>query len=701
AFFEVEVTADAPGAGQATIANDETNPLTGNVPVPGTSVSNIILVGENAKTVEILPVEGASDLVIDGRNSEDLGNVLIISKDNDPLNPNDDEGGGQLIFDFNDPVIVESVDLLDINELGGTIKLYGANGALLSTTLIPALGENTFQTVFVKQAADNTPVEATRMVIDLNGDGAISEIVYTEVNPVREYSIDHQYINEGDAHCIEVTVQDDDGGTATTSGGKIEVTNGPPIITEQTAIPTTSDRSTVTMVNEFIDSVDDIHTATVNFGDGTEVQVIVLEVDPGDPTRLVVPTYPLPGPSITVTDANGVSVPGIDPTSQEGVSFRNPATGDTMPAIDPITGEPTLMIDPVTGEIVPMTDPATGTPALIVDPATGDLVPATDPATGLPVLVIDPATGALIPNIDPATGNPVAAVSGATTPGAIDAILTVDPNAGQPISFIDPATGALIPLVDPVTGQSNLDQMFDPVTGKLAPILDPVTGEPTTSFAVLDASIRQIVASHQYGVEATFSITTKVTDEEGASDSRTTQFDAFLPKIGTPIHNKPIDIIPTLERAGFDISQLTGGSGLFGQRIPAGVFGGMIFGNDAGIFGTPVLSGITTPGGLVAVTFYDGYGQVLGMEEVNADTNGYWLAMLEYGYILEEGSGIASALVTAPSALTGDVDPITYDFAPDSVVEDTLRHEFEIGDVRLTGRLIAPADEISHEDEEE
>ena len=125
-----------------------------------------------------------------------------------PLAPNDDEAGGQLIFNFNSPVLIESVDLLDINAAGGTIKLFDASGRLLSTKIIPALGENTFQTVFVKGQLNGSPFEASRMVVTLSGDGAISKLVYTDVNPVREYSINHRYVEEsapGAPHHVTVT----------------------------------------------------------------------------------------------------------------------------------------------------------------------------------------------------------------------------------------------------------------------------------------------------------------------------------------------------------------------------------------------------------------------------------------------------------------------------------------------------------------
>ena len=48
-----------------------------------------------------------------GVNANALGNVLILSEDNDSADPNDRSEGGTFIFDFDSSVSVEQIELLD------------------------------------------------------------------------------------------------------------------------------------------------------------------------------------------------------------------------------------------------------------------------------------------------------------------------------------------------------------------------------------------------------------------------------------------------------------------------------------------------------------------------------------------------------------------------------------------------------------
>jgi VCBS repeat-containing protein len=536
--------------GQATFANTEANPFTGDLLLVGTEISNVIIFGED------LRIEGGSTTREEGMNAIDLGKVLIISKDGDSLDPDDDEAGGSLTFDFNSRVIVHSIDLLDINEEGGKIELFDADGNLLSTTIIPAIGENTFQTVFVKAATDGTPFEATRMVVTLAGDGAIANFVYTDVDPIREYRIEHRYVEEsapGTPHQITITVEDDDGGVDTMVHGEIEVTNGPPIIESLVAIPASGDRGTVTTIARFVDSTGDLHTATVDFGDGTVVEAIVL-------------TY------------------------------------------DPVTGRFEAPVYPGTTEIV---------------------------------------------------------------------------------TFIDPVTGDRVPLVDPVSGEFNLGGLVDPATGRMAPLHDPATGGTTTSYAVLDASTRQVFATHRYSASSDYEITITVSDEEEAAADEVVDYRSFEASLGTP--RPPIDIIPALERQGFDLSRLTGGSGIFGERIAAGVFGGVGFDRE-GFVDLAIFAGRAAPGGIITVSFYNELGDLVGFEEVSVDSRGYWMLQVD-GILLDPGkNGIRGIEVSKGFLPDGRIDAQRYDFRIDSAIEDALREHFQIGESPFAGRILSPVD---------
>ncbi|MBP6782919.1 MAG: VCBS domain-containing protein [Verrucomicrobiales bacterium] len=545
----ITVAGGAGAHGQATAANTGANPFTGDLLLVGTEVSNVILYGED------LRIEGASTTSEEGMNNINLGRVLIISKDGDRFDPNDDEAGGRLIFNFNSPVLIDSVDLLDINEVGGKIELFDAQGRLLSTTVIPVLGENTFQTVFVKGGTDGTPFEASRMVVTLAGDGAIANFVYTDVNPIREYRIDHRYIEEstpGNLHQITVTVEDDDGGRTTRVLGEIEVTNGAPIIESMVTIPVSRDRNTVTTIARFIDSSGDIHTVEVSFGDGTVIEAIVV-------------------------------------------------------AYDPVTGRHEVPVFPGTTEIV---------------------------------------------------------------------------------RFIDPATGAPVRLVDPVSGQFNLGGLFDPATGRMAAIQNPVTGGATTTYAILDASTRQVFASHLYSTRGTFNISVTVTDEEGASSREVVRFSNFSAKLGRL--RPPVDILSSLERQGFDLGNLVGETGILGERIASGIFGAVGF-DLQGYADLAIFIGRGATGGIVTVSFYNAVGDLVGIEEILSDTRGFWVAQIEGTLLDADSNSIRRVEVRGASYLDGQMETLSYDFRIDSAVEDALREPFHVGDTAYSGRVLSAA----------
>ena len=111
-----------------------------------------------------------------GENSQALGNILIVSEDGDSSDPDDDAASGTLIFSFANPVSVESVDVLDIDcdESSGTIKTFDAAGALLTTSPLVKLGDNSFQVVDV--GAENV----SRMEVFFPSSGAVTGIDFGE-----------------------------------------------------------------------------------------------------------------------------------------------------------------------------------------------------------------------------------------------------------------------------------------------------------------------------------------------------------------------------------------------------------------------------------------------------------------------------------------------------------------------------------------
>jgi len=102
----------------------------------------------------------------------DQGNILIISEDNDSSDADDNFGGGTISFDFEEISDVKSLSVLDIEEAGGTIDLFDADGGLLSSIDIPAAGDNSATEVTIGQAG------VASMDVNLVGSGAVDDLVY-------------------------------------------------------------------------------------------------------------------------------------------------------------------------------------------------------------------------------------------------------------------------------------------------------------------------------------------------------------------------------------------------------------------------------------------------------------------------------------------------------------------------------------------
>jgi hypothetical protein len=119
--------------------------------------------------------EGGQDQL--GENAEALGKVLRVFADN--------EAGGQMIVDFDQLVRVDSIDIVNVDAVGGEARLYDVGGELIATTAIPLSGNNSVQRVFLSQLGGNGEepafVPASRMVIDLANDSALARIDYTDL----------------------------------------------------------------------------------------------------------------------------------------------------------------------------------------------------------------------------------------------------------------------------------------------------------------------------------------------------------------------------------------------------------------------------------------------------------------------------------------------------------------------------------------
>jgi hypothetical protein len=110
---------------------------------------------------------GDNDLSFNG-----VGNAFIISEDNDSSDADDNAGGGTLTFDFDVPSEVVSINVLDVEEAGGTIDLFDVDGGLINTIDIPAAGDNSQQELIIN--ADNV----STLNVNLVGSGAVDDLTY-------------------------------------------------------------------------------------------------------------------------------------------------------------------------------------------------------------------------------------------------------------------------------------------------------------------------------------------------------------------------------------------------------------------------------------------------------------------------------------------------------------------------------------------
>ncbi|MEM9219708.1 MAG: PPC domain-containing protein [Cyanobacteria bacterium P01_F01_bin.150] len=138
-----------------------------------------------------LTIEVAGDLtamIFDSANptgddkdlaSSELGNILIISEDGDSTDPDDNARGGTLMFDWDGTVNVDSIGLMDIEEAGGTVTLYGADDiTVLATIDIVGLGNNSVQSL------DIGTTNVGKLDVLLGGSGAITEIILSDSDAV-------------------------------------------------------------------------------------------------------------------------------------------------------------------------------------------------------------------------------------------------------------------------------------------------------------------------------------------------------------------------------------------------------------------------------------------------------------------------------------------------------------------------------------
>lgn len=118
------------------------------------------------------------------------GNILIIQEfaescgnlevSNVCGKPDDEENGGQLVFDFAQDVVAQSLNIYDIDagQTGGTITLFDRSGNTLAQFAIPDIGDNAWTQILF---GNEGTAGVARIVVDLIGEGGIDELAFAAV----------------------------------------------------------------------------------------------------------------------------------------------------------------------------------------------------------------------------------------------------------------------------------------------------------------------------------------------------------------------------------------------------------------------------------------------------------------------------------------------------------------------------------------
>jgi len=111
-------------------------------------------------------------------NDKALGNVVIVSEDGDASDP-DDIVRGTLYFEFDQPVRVGALEILDVeaSEIPGWARAYDADGNLLAEVIFAGLGDNSYQQVPLD-------VENVRVLeVYFRGSGAVGSLDFCPQPP--------------------------------------------------------------------------------------------------------------------------------------------------------------------------------------------------------------------------------------------------------------------------------------------------------------------------------------------------------------------------------------------------------------------------------------------------------------------------------------------------------------------------------------
>ena len=511
------------------------------------------------------PTGGDTDLA-----SDTLDGVLIISEDGDSSDPDDNDAGGSLFFDFNEPSFIKSLTFKDIEETSGDGTLmifYDADGGVIDEHFVQPTDDGGERTVGL--GVDGV----SRLEVRFEGSGAVDNLVFDDKLPVDEGPTavdDSGETDEDTAVIIDLRGNDTDpndlrddlvigdfvsaDGTVTDLGdGTVSFLPNPDFSGETTFTYSVTDpagNSDTGEVTVLVNPVNDA-PAAVNDADTTDFNTPITVDLLANDTDVDLPE----GDMLTVTS---VSVPveqGTVLNNNDGTALFTPADGFTGDATISYTIEDAAGLSDSAEHVVTVADGAgNSAPVTAPDTAETDEDTASDPIDVLDndsdpdgdTLQVTEATspdGTVEITADNElifTPNPdfngettitytAADPSGAETPGTVT--VTVNPVNDAPVAVDDSDETDLNTAIelDLLANDSDVDGDALTVVSATVPV------DQGTVSAPVDGVVTFTPADGFAGV-ATVSYT--IEDEEGLQDSA----EHTVTVSGTPANNAPIAV---------------------------------------------------------------------------------------------------------------------------------------------------------------
>ncbi|WP_025054124.1 Ig-like domain-containing protein, partial [Sulfitobacter noctilucicola] len=326
-----------------------------NAFVAGTVIDDEYVVSDGVTVSAVARGDGADQaMIFDSNNptgddtdlaSDTLDGLLIISEDGDSSDPDDNDAGGSIFFDFEDLVRIKSLTFKDIEETSGEgtrMIFYNADGEVIENQFVAPTGDGGETTVqlFVPGTA--------RMEVRFEGSGAIDNLVFDDGKGADEAptAVDDSAITDEDTSVIidlrgndndpnntleELTIGEfvspngtvEDNGDGTVTFTPDQDFNGEAVFTYTLRDPNgNTDVGEVTVqVNPINDAPDAVADAdTTDFNTAITVDLLANDTDPDIATNGDVLTVV----AVSVPEAQGTVV-----NNGDGTATFTPADGYT------------------------------------------------------------------------------------------------------------------------------------------------------------------------------------------------------------------------------------------------------------------------------------------------------------------------------------------------------------------------------------